>query len=479
MTARKTVVNLEQLKCDDRTAWTTNFIIHYIFKMKRVFDDSTHKAQDSKSYVRCPICHTKIRWSGNLNTHLKIVHKTHVFQCEECKLRFENWVDFKKHSKTHEKGRFNCPIEGCSASYKQDRLAKHLRTKHGIKFKCPHCEQEFESHVLLNAHLHTHVENRFKCPLCTATFKSADYISDHIRKEHPESKTVECDRCDAKFNCQSEMAAHKISHYPADFSCPVCKKTFECASAYDAHYQPNHADINEKIAFSRNPANRWLYKLYFIYSLRENNFKVGITSRPLQHRLNRYVTDDGYVHELVEMWELPHDVNLHWCYAHQIENCIHLSISKNGFILEEGKREFFQFRNPSVDIQTVTNIITEQLFRTTFTEPLRVDFLQKSSNKLYLFYCKKYNIGKVGYTTMTINERLHSMNTGKHTTASGGNFETISVIFVDHNATIHELKAWENDIIIRFDRKFGLVKDEYFNCTLEDLETAKIIFYCK
>jgi hypothetical protein len=50
------------------------------------------------------------------------------------------------------------------------------------------------------------------------------------------------------------------------------------------------------------------------------------------------------------------------------------------------------------------------------------------------------------------------------------------MIYVDPAATVHELKAWENDILLRFYKIFGLVSHEYFNCTKNQLKEAKNVF---
>ena len=267
------------------------------------------------------------------------------------------------------------------------------------------------------------------------------------------------------------MHEHKLAaHYPLNLICE-CGIKFRYCSSFDDHYQSTHANIYQKIAFSKNPANRWLSKLYFIRSLSKCNFKIGITCCPLDRRLAVYRAEK-YAHELIDCWQLPLYVNNHSCYTYQIENKIHLEIARRGFQNIGESPEFFNFLgSPDDETEVIRDVIIEFIKPYVFTEPLRLAS-KSSPNKLYLVHSESFRLGKIGYTTMPMKRRLGGINQE----TPGGNFVGVDVIYVDPNAIDHELKAWENDIIARIHERFGLVKDEYFNCSTSELDLAKQVF---
>jgi hypothetical protein len=362
-----------------------------------------------------------------------------------------------------------CTYSDCDASFvSHNKLISHLRNQHKNAFSCD-CGASFQCASLLNAHRDEfHDDTKAACPICSK-FIVKNNIWKHIHRYHSESSIVCCDRtdCQEMFISPRKLYKHKLEkHYPPNLICSYCGLRFDTISSYDEHYQPNHATLAEKMTFSRDPSKRWGYKLYFIRSINGESFKVGITSCPLRNRLSQYVT---YQHVIVDWWPLPDQ----HCYAHQIENKIHLTIARAGFQLIEPKREYFKLHEHVDDeVQHVWNLIMSQSI---FTEPLRLA-PNSSSNKLYFFYNKNFELGKVGYTTMTIYERLHSINKGQFTLISGCSFHCVHVIHVDQIATIHELKAWENDIIVRLHEHFEFITDEHFYCPNNSVELATKVF---
>jgi hypothetical protein len=262
------------------------------------------------------------------------------------------------------------------------------------------------------------------------------------------------------------MIEHKlITHYPKGLICHVCGAQLDRMSKYDEHYQTYHATLDEKITFSREIESNYLYKLYFI-SFGSTTFKIGITRRPLYMRLCKYKE-----YRVIKVVQLPLIINSHRCFAHQLENKIHLHISKK-FKLVENKLEYFTFNDSETsESQLISELIDRTIVQSDLTEPLRIGSCT-SSNKLYLIYNERSEIAKIGYTTQPINSRLRVIN--EH--SSDGNFDLVDLIHVDPAATIHELKAWENDLLLRIYYQFDLMKFEHFKCSKEMLDVAKAIF---
>jgi hypothetical protein len=110
------------------------------------------------------------------------------------------------------------------------------------------------------------------------------------------------------------------------------------------------------------------------------------------------------------------------------------------------------------------------------TYPIRI--VEESKSKLYLLYNEDDDIGKIGFTRLPMYKRLSHYNTGKHKNGKGL-MRLIDLIFVDSLASVYELRAWENDILIRVSSSFSMVKREYFNCRKDELETARNLFLNK
>jgi hypothetical protein len=440
--------------------------------IKKRHDLYNHLRTHAESHP-CEQCIACFVTDKQLQRHILEHKKKSFIQCSICLKQVESHHMNRHKRYAHTLGRFSCPIDDCDISFKHKNLiVGHLERKHVNAFKC-NCGRLFQRRREMIAHQDKeHGDDKIHCRVCARTFNYSSDMWMHVKKVHPDSKTVKCNRCMRSFLCPSEMYTHKLdSHYPCNLLCssPGCGLRFDCVAHYDRHYQKTHASLREKIAFSNDSAERWMYKCYFIRSLLNNSFKIGMTRTPISARLNRYIREDHYEHELVDWWPMPDFVNNHRCYAHQIENMMHLLVFRAGFELVEGKLEFFKFRSsPLEETIQVWNIL---MSASIFSDPLRL--ATNSSNKLYLVYNETLQLSKVGYTTEVMSKRLSQINE-KHEV---GKFIIIDIIYVDPFATVHELKAWENDILVRIHQQYGLVKNEYFNCAKADLDLAKQIFH--
>ena len=104
--------------------------------------------------------------SGNLNKHLKTMHKTEeneIIQCDKCANTFNNFDYSKRHQRImHESNisKFNCYI--CGKDYTSMQYSKiHIKTLHRKeRVACDKCDSTFNVTSSLTKHLkHAHQES--------------------------------------------------------------------------------------------------------------------------------------------------------------------------------------------------------------------------------------------------------------------------------------------------------------------------------
>jgi uncharacterized Zn-finger protein len=125
------------------------------------------------------------------NTHIPVAFRK-LFQCPQCKERFINDKNLRRHLDT----------DSCQ----------------GIKIhSCPVCAEKFDNKFDLLDHQENHDEfrRRFKCRMCSAKFSKAKYLKRHIQT-HSAEKPFKCDLCEKAFKSDHYMKVHRRSHGYAD-----------------------------------------------------------------------------------------------------------------------------------------------------------------------------------------------------------------------------------------------------------------------
>ena len=86
----------------------------------------------------CPECEYKATWKGNLQTHIKSIHKGITFPCSECDYKATDKSNLQRHIRTIHKGEtFPCPECDFKAKFKTG-LIYHINSVHkGETLQCP------------------------------------------------------------------------------------------------------------------------------------------------------------------------------------------------------------------------------------------------------------------------------------------------------------------------------------------------------
>ncbi len=409
---------------------------------------------------------------SHLLKHLRIRHPyVRPHKCDDCGLSYSTHLELKHHKQEkHSQKRLFCRVTGCVASFTEySHLHRHMREAHENAYCCEKCNLTFSTWTDLHNHNEaSHTEGRFVCTIdnCNKSYSLHSAMRTHQKNCHTTHLLFGCDRCTESFSTQQEMFTHKLAaHYPAELVCELCLMPFDFMCVFDDHYQRKHATYDEKIAFSRIPANRYCQKLYLLADVNLKFFKIGITGAMICTRIKNLRTQYKFDLKLVECWVLPEKYDKHYVYAHQLENRLVLDLVcqlEYNFVGEH--REYFYLKEDSTtELIEIAKWINANIHRQDWSIPHR-QIKDKSNNVLYMIYSEKYKLGKIGYTTYDINKRLSSFNTYEHTVESEGNFIVLDSLPLPHDANILELKASVNDALILFHENFKLKKHEYFHC---------------
>lgn len=149
--------------------------------------------------------------SGRLKTDDKI------FECFECKGRFEKLNELRQHMNEHENTR--------------------------KPFECTTCNMRF---VHLNSwfrHRSRHSKNIHECEYCSESFSTLTGIKQHIQEMHADkAKAYKCDRCSKEFALHFLLVCHYEWHKKAKkFICSTCDAVFFNERKLKAHTRDSHA----------------------------------------------------------------------------------------------------------------------------------------------------------------------------------------------------------------------------------------------
>ena len=168
--------------------------------------------------VKCPDCGVKFSSQPDLELHLqqaKRHHKWTIPQKEE--ISNENQVLIFK-----ENGTFTCPFM-CGASFENmAKLKFHFLYENSKAISCKTIEDI--------AKLCKWVDGKVICVVCKEAFNSKKSLQFHLRRSHKgEEFDVNCECCGFHFKDPVEFKKH------CDFTCNICKKSFENSKAFYRH----------------------------------------------------------------------------------------------------------------------------------------------------------------------------------------------------------------------------------------------------
>jgi len=153
-------------------------------------------------------------------------------------------VESESEAEDKESRRHLCQFSGCNLGFSRpSRLKVHMRGHTGERpFSCHHCDKSYAR----NAHLKRHIETNhsekdqkipvlFVCDICEKRYSLKQNLQKHIKRTH--ENRFKCDECDAAFNKNKLLRAHKKTHgiAPAQPKCNQCDQVFPSESKLKKH----------------------------------------------------------------------------------------------------------------------------------------------------------------------------------------------------------------------------------------------------
>jgi hypothetical protein len=175
---------------------------------------------DKNEKVQCKICMKFFKHNFALKFHEKN-HDVKKFKCQWCAQKFTTLGKLNEHSKFHKNPEeFKCQICGQLATQKSS-LMLHLRThdkNRDKKFECDQCDFKTDINVNFRKHSKIHekreaklknVPTAIKCKKCPSVLIDERSYKNHLSKLHTKHNGIfECDICGVKFIYKNSVKRH-------------------------------------------------------------------------------------------------------------------------------------------------------------------------------------------------------------------------------------------------------------------------------
>ncbi|CAK1542364.1 unnamed protein product [Leptosia nina] len=239
-----------------------DFVI-FIYLTKEEQMEELEKRRESEEFrlsqYKCNKCCKTFLNQATALKHAGKHEESHgSLECEICKLRFKTRRKFGQHYSMHPR-RYVC--RSCPrvlSSLYQARL--HVRYHQGVKYKCPHCDEEHVNKSTYLNHLRSKHPADFTCELCGSAFVTQHGLNRHKKAKHSEGASqVEsakearhCELCNIKFANTKAYERHKItSQKHADmareFCCLECGEVFRSKEERRDHARLKHTKRDLKL----------------------------------------------------------------------------------------------------------------------------------------------------------------------------------------------------------------------------------------
>jgi hypothetical protein len=241
----------------------------------------TPKRKRKQKIMTCTDCGDTFAGKQSLERHINTVHKgLKAFECEFCQQELTTLYGYKKHkeskhqdkdklkgdsttspsdqaTKTNEtiwKGTRICEDCGETFAGKQS-LLRHISTIHmGVKgHMCEYCRKEFTQPYGLRKHIEArHLGIKHKCPHCDIEYASSVVLNNHVKTIHTKERCNFCEVCGETFASKATLNVHKYIHYPElrpqkqekeNFTCDECGKDYASRPGLRDHIAAVHMGL--------------------------------------------------------------------------------------------------------------------------------------------------------------------------------------------------------------------------------------------
>jgi hypothetical protein len=154
-----------------------------------------HTDTKEKVYT-CEHCNHQVHTKAAMIKH----KKQHQLQCKTCLKFFTHKISLHRHRQTYHYGesrkivkKYKCPRLECKGAFATKvQLQRHIR-RHRYLYKCPHCKNPtrcFNQNCQYQKHLKTHYPPEFECKSCPRSFRSIKSLKNHIKVTHIQKQEV-------------------------------------------------------------------------------------------------------------------------------------------------------------------------------------------------------------------------------------------------------------------------------------------------
>ena len=219
-----------------------------------------HQLEHEGLLLSCYCCDAKFGYPSELMDHRFSVSGTkgQRWECHECKVSFENYIDMDLHYCYHRDDKpFYCGH--CSELFASSQnylahLKGHLADKKKSSFKCEKCLKTFERHVDFRRHkcnrkvLELEIARFKQLPLKENSHKGEESRDSFTLTPDLSSRTTltqtvrpyRCHECGASFRLKVDWDSHIKIHNPT-LECPTCEKVLSSAYHLKKHMEKHAA----------------------------------------------------------------------------------------------------------------------------------------------------------------------------------------------------------------------------------------------
>ncbi|PVF90890.1 hypothetical protein CPB86DRAFT_878792 [Serendipita vermifera] len=173
--------------------------------------------------TKCKWCNISFSNSSQLQEHLNLDIKQHLYYCQRCQHAFKTFRVLKEHFQhsTRHDADDNTELMTNSNSY------------------CRHCRRQFDTPGQLNSHFSSAHNQNLQCETCELWFRRRNDLANHLRSPFHNAPIIPCPHCSETFKTTSGVAHH------LEQKC--LKKVTEAVVKWDVDHQITDAEYSNRI----------------------------------------------------------------------------------------------------------------------------------------------------------------------------------------------------------------------------------------